>query len=410
MTTIAETSTFAAPRSWTLPRAASFGVVAATTAMLLAASSAPSPLYAVYQATYGFSSLTLTAIFAVYVLALLATLLTVGRLSDYLGRRPVLAASLVLEAGAMTVFLDAHGVGALFAARIVQGIATGAAVGVLGAYLLDLQPPDGSRLGSLVNSAAATGGLGLGAAATGVLVQYAPHPTRLVFVILASTFVVLAAASALLPETVTRRPGAGRALRPQVAVPTAARRAFGTAAPMMASSWMLGGLMLSVGGSLLAGVFATTNHAVIGAVLGLFAVTGALMVVALRELPPARMSRIGTVTLLAGVITLVVALATTTLWLFVVSIAIAGAGFGPTVLGAFRSMSLLAAPHERAALISAIYVASYLAFSLPAVVAGVVLTRVALRPTALVYAVIVGVVVAATLVLEARTTRPASAG
>jgi MFS family permease len=309
----------------------------------------------------------------------------------------------------MVVFLDAHGVAALFAARIVQGIATGAAVGVLGAYLLDLQPPDGSRLGTLVNSAAATSGLGIGAAATGVLVQYAPHPTRLVFVILSTAFVVLAAASLVLPETVTRRPGAAAAMRPQVAVPPAARRAFATAAPMMASSWMLGGLMLSVGGSLLAGVFATTNHAVIGAVLGLFAVAGALTVVALRELAPERMTRIGTVTLLVGVLAFVVALATTTLWLFVVSIAIAGAGFGPTFLGAFRTMSLLAAPNERAALISAIYVASYLAFSVPAVVAGLVLTRVDLRPTALVYAVVVSVVVAGTLALEARTSRSVAA-
>ena len=162
---------------------------------------------------------------------------------------------------------------------------------------------------------------------------------------------------------------------------------------------------------LLAGVFATTNHAVIGAVLGLFAVAGAFTVIALRELAPQRMTRIGTVTLLVGVITFVVALATTTLWLFVLSIAIAGAGFGPTFLGAFRTMSLLAAPNERAALISAIYVASYLAFSLPAVVAGVVLTRVDLRPTALVYAVVVSLVVAGTLVFEARTSRsePASA-
>src|SRR5690348_5019332 len=85
----------------TLPRAASFWVVAGTTAVLTAASSAPSPLYPVYQGAFGFSSITLTAIFAAYVLALLTSLLTVGRLSDYLGRRPVLAVALLVEAAAM---------------------------------------------------------------------------------------------------------------------------------------------------------------------------------------------------------------------------------------------------------------------------------------------------------------------
>ena len=84
----------------------------------------------------------------------------------------------------MALFLGADDVGLLLTARIVQGFATGAAIGVLGAYLLDLQPRDGSRLGSLVNSVAPTFGLGLGAIATGLLVQYGPHPTRLIFAIL----------------------------------------------------------------------------------------------------------------------------------------------------------------------------------------------------------------------------------
>ena len=157
-------------------------MVAATTAALPAASSAPSPLYPVYQAEFGFSAITLTVIFAVYVFALMMSLLTVGRLSDYVGRRVVLAGALLVEAGAMGVFVAADGVGWLLCARIVQGFATGAAIGVLGAYLLDLQPSDGSRLGSLVNSVAPTFGLGLGAIVTGLLVQYAPHPTRLIFV------------------------------------------------------------------------------------------------------------------------------------------------------------------------------------------------------------------------------------
>jgi MFS family permease len=176
MTTLAAETNDSSERTRVLSRRPAFWTVAGATATLLAASSAPSPLYAVYQQEYRFSAITLTAVFAVYVLALLASLLTVGRISDVLGRRPVLAVALVVEALAMVVFLDARSVGWLFAARTVQGVATGAAVGVLGAYLLDLQPTDGSRLGSLMNGVAATGGLGIGAAATGALVQYARTP------------------------------------------------------------------------------------------------------------------------------------------------------------------------------------------------------------------------------------------
>src|ERR1700680_3772044 len=166
-----------------LPRPVAFWLVAAAIAIVTAASSAPSPLYPVYQAQYRFSEITLTAVFAVYVFSLLVSLLTVGRLSDYVGRRLVLAGALALEAGAMTLFVGSGGLGGVLWARIVQGFATGAAFGVAGAYLFDLQPSDGSRLGSLVNTAAPTFGIGLGAISTGLLVQYAPLPTRLVFII-----------------------------------------------------------------------------------------------------------------------------------------------------------------------------------------------------------------------------------
>jgi MFS family permease len=392
------------PTGHVLPRAAAFWLVTGTTATLLAASSAPSPLYPVYQAEFGFSAITLTAIFSVYVLALLLSLLTVGRLSDFLGRRPVLAAGLVVEAGAMAVFLGANDVAALFAARVVQGLATGAAIGVLGAYLLDLQPPGNSRLGSLVNSAAATGGLGLGAAATGVLIQYGPHPTRLVFVIFTALFLALALATAVLPETVQRTTGVRAALRPRVAVPASARRAFARAVPTMASTWMLGGLMLSVGGSLLAGVFAQDNHAVVGLILGLFAGSAAVTSVLLRQQAPERMSRLGTLLLFAGTGLFLIALASSSLTVFVIGALIAGSGFGPAFLGAFRTVSQLAAPHERAALISAIYVVSYLAFSIPALVAGLLITSDGLRNTSLGYGAVVALVAAGALAYETRAT------
>src|ERR1700722_14819409 len=142
-----------------VPRTFAFWLVALTLSILTAASAAPSPLYRIYQADYKFSEITLTVIFAVYVFPLLMGLLTVGRLSDYVGRRVVLASALIVEAGSMALFLAADGVGWLLLARIVQGLATGAAISGLAAYLLDLQPSDRSRLGPLLNGVAPTFGL-----------------------------------------------------------------------------------------------------------------------------------------------------------------------------------------------------------------------------------------------------------
>jgi MFS family permease len=384
-----------------LPRAAAFWVVGATVAALLAASSAPSPLYPIYQQEFGFSALELTAIFAVYVLALLLSLLTVGRLSDFIGRRPVLAGALVVEAAAMTVFLAAEGTHWLLAARVVQGFATGAAIGVLGAYLLDLQPADGRRLGSLVNSVAPGVGLGVGALGTGLLVQYGPYPTRLTFALLAALFAVLAAVTAALPETVRPVPGVLASLRPRVAVPSRARRPFAAALPTMMSTWALGGLMFSVGGSVVRTVFDRPNTAVVGIVLAVFAGSAAVTGILVSPLSPTRIERLGAAALAVGAGAFLVALAASSLTLFVGAGVVAGSGFGSAFLGSMRSLTQLAEPHERAALLSAVFVASYLAFSIPALVAGVLIPRIGLLDTAIGYAGLVALGALASLALAA---------
>ncbi|MFD7447210.1 MFS transporter [Streptomyces sp. NPDC059909] len=166
----------------------------------------------------------LTTIFAIYVAALLVALPIVGGLSDHIGRRPVLAAALIVEAAAMVVFLTADGVGPPLVARILQGLATGAAAGALSAGLLDLQPSPTSPLGPLLNTVAPAAGLAAGALGTGVLLQYAPAPTTLVFALFTAVFVLLAAAVFFLPEPVTPRPGAWASLRPRACVPPQARQ------------------------------------------------------------------------------------------------------------------------------------------------------------------------------------------
>jgi hypothetical protein len=143
------------PGRRTLPKAAAFWILAVLFLMLFFASAAASPLYPVYQVQFGFSAATLTAVFAVYVLVLLATLLFFGTVSDYLGRLPVIVMALVFSVAGCAVFLAAHGVGALYAARSLQGIATGLASGAAGAALIELQPA-GSQRASLVTSAFST--------------------------------------------------------------------------------------------------------------------------------------------------------------------------------------------------------------------------------------------------------------
>ena len=187
-------------------------------ALLVFASSAPSPLYGVYQQKWQFSATTLTEIFGVYALALIVTLLVVGPQSDYVGRRPVIVGALVVEIGAMALFLAATGVGWLYAARVLQGCAVGAATSALSAALIDLQPA-GSTRAPVVNSFTPGFGLALGALVASALVQYGPAPTHLIWWLLLGGFVLAIPAVLAVPESVVRHPGALRSLRPRLGVP-----------------------------------------------------------------------------------------------------------------------------------------------------------------------------------------------
>jgi MFS family permease len=96
------------------------------------------PLYVIYQQEFGFSQITLTLIYAAYVIGNITALLFFGRLSDHIGRRPTAIASNALLIVATLVFLFAKGVATLYTARVVSGFAIGIASGTANAWLAEL--------------------------------------------------------------------------------------------------------------------------------------------------------------------------------------------------------------------------------------------------------------------------------
>lgn len=395
------------PARFRLSPPVAFTVVAATFVWFLAASSAPSPLYVVYQERFAFTEFTLTAVFAVYVLALIAALLVVGALSDHVGRRPVLLGAVALEVVALLLFLVADGVGWLLAARIVQGIATGAATATLPAALVDLAPRPG-RAG-LVNGIAPLAGLGLGGLVCGALVEFAPGPTRLIWVLLLGGLLIAAVLIAVIPETIDRRPGALASLRPRVGVPPRLRSGFVGVVPTLVASWSLSGLYLSLGPSVVTDVFGVRSHLVGGLVVATLCLTGALAAFLLRGRPPVRVLAPSAAVLALGTLVTLAGVASGLLVVATVGTLVAGVGFGAAAFATFGTLSTLAEPHERGELFAATYTLSYLAFSVPAMIAGVAATVAGLRPTALVYGGVIVVVGAVATVLgrrvAARTTR-----
>ena len=372
-----------------LPRPVAFAAITAIFVLFAAAASAPSPLYVVYQQEWGFSATTLTVVFAVYVMGLIASLLLLGALSDHVGRRPVLAAAIGLEAVALVLFIRAGDVQILLLARVAQGIATGAALTTLGATLVDLNPPHSPGRAGVVNGVAPIGGLALGALGCGALVQFAPAPTHLVYALLLAGMVLAAAAVAALPETSARRPGGLASLTPRLGIPARLRPDVYALVPILVASWALGGLYLSLGPSVAASLFGLSNHLIGGLVVTLLCGAGALTAFALRAWPADRILRTGAILLTAGTALTLAGMQAHTVALAGVGTAVAGIGFGASALACFGALARLAAPAERGELFAVGYVIAYLAFSVPAVLAGFASTSFGLRSTAVVYSLAV---------------------
>ena len=367
-----------------LPRAVAFWLVGGVFFLLFVAAAAPSPLYGVYQTQWRFSATALTAVFAAYALFLLVTLLVFGSLSDYLGRRRVILAGLAMAAAACGLFLAAHNVELLFAARALQGAAVGTATSAIGAALIDLQP-DGSGRAPVVTTAAALLGLAAGGLGTSALVQYGPSPTHLVWWLLIGVTLAAAVAVLMMPETALRRAGVLASLRPRVGVPRQARGTFAMALPCLIAVWMISGFYLSLGPALAAQVLHSADLLWGGLVIFLLAGIGGAASVAFRRASGPAAMLAGCLALPAGVVVTLAAIETTSAAAFLAGTAVAGAGFGTAMLGAFRTVSAVAAPGQRASLIAAYFIVSYAAFSIPVVAAGVAVTHVGLHRTALVY-------------------------
>ncbi|MEW1863468.1 MFS transporter [Streptomyces sp. NPDC088194] len=343
---------------------------------LLAASSAPTPLYAVYQGEWGFSPITTTIVFGVYAVAVLVSLLVFGKISDHIGRKPVLFVALAAQAAAMVVFATAGGVDVLMAGRVVQGVATGAALGAIGAGLLDID-----RIkGSVANSFAPPIGTAVGALASGLVVRFLPAPTHLVYYLLLGVFALQALGVTALKEPVTRKPGALASMVPEIKLPRAARGSIAVAAPVLFAVWSLAGFYGSLGPAITSRL--VHSDSVVYGGLGLFVLAGAaaLSVPLLRETPTRTV-------MVSGVSALIVGVAVTVLSIgsgaggtgsevgFFAGSAVAGFGFGAGFQGGIRLVLPLVQPHERAGVLSLLYVVSYLGMGVPAVIAGVLVVH-----------------------------------
>ena len=369
---------------------AGFWLVAYAFAVTMAFSAVPTPLYVLYAARDGFGSLTVTVVFAVYAAGVAVSLLLAGHLSDWAGRRRMLAAAIVVNLVSGVVFLTWLSVPGLLVARFVSGISIGLLTATATAHLTELHRAGfprgpGARAGGsadVVATAANLGGIGLGPLLGGLLAQYAPDPLHLPYWVAEGLLLAALVALAVVPETVTPmqpRP----AYRPQrVRVPAESRPAFFAAGSTGAVVFAVFGLFNSLAPSFLAGPLHQGSHALAGVVACAVFGAAAVSQILLARVPLGRLLRAGIVVLVAGIAAITVAIWVTSLPLLLIGGVLAGAGGGATFKGAVSTVIAIAPPQARGEVLAGYFLAAYLGLAAPVVGLGVA-TRYLSAPVAL---------------------------
>ncbi len=345
--------------------------------LLLWASSAPSVLYPLWAAEWGFSPLVQTSVYSCYPVALIVVLLVGGGISDRIGRRKAMLAGMAVIALACLFLVAAQGLGWLYAGRILQGLGTGLALGASNAAIIESEPGGNTaRAASTITVAAATG-LFVGPILTGTLVQFAPFPLHLglgvLLALILGSLVLLVAVRDAGGPTVTVRPPAR--WRPQaIRVPRELWPKFAVSALAATASYASGALALSLGAQMARDLVQTSNALVIGLLLAMTPLGILGVALGVRRIRPVAAMLVGGLVTTAGLSCLLLTAATGQLWLFMVALGLSGLGQGLLILGGLGLATSYAPVAHRGQTLSAVYLVAYLGQAVTAVAVGLLAT------------------------------------
>jgi MFS family permease len=338
--------------------------------LFLVGTSLITPLIPLYQDRLDFSQATVTLFFVAYVVTLVPSMLTLGQLSDRVGRRVVVLGAIATLAVAQVVLLLEPGLPGLLGARAVQGAATGAFSGTCTAFLIDAAPVGRRRQVSVMASVSIRLGLGLGPGLAGVLAEYAGAPLRLPFEV---HLVMLAAAALItlsLPETVRVR--SRRPLTLALGVRPAERAVFWRVlVPSGVLFALFEGVALGLVPVFLVREIGITNYAIVGLSGFLIMTSGALSQVLLPRLAPAPAIGWGLAAAAVASAGVVAGRPTGSAALVLAAVALTGAACGLVFKGGVELCARIAPEADRGKLLSAYYTACYLGgFSVPLLIIG----------------------------------------
>jgi len=352
-----------------------FWLIGAVFAVSMAFSTVPAPLYPIYQREDGFTSFTVTVIFAVYAVGVVTSLLLAGHLSDWAGRKRVLLPALALEALAAVLFLAWPALPGLIIARFLTGLGVGMITATATAYLLELHAADRPDAGrgrfEVVSAAANLGGLGAGTLIAGALAQFVAAPLRTPYVVFLVLLALSAVAVVAAPETVVA-PDSPPRYRPQrIRVASNDRSGYAVATASAFTAFAVFGLFTSLAPSFVAGALHHPSRLLAGSLA--FLVFGAAAFTQALSGPLTGRQRFtaGLIAQASGLIVLAFGMRFTSLALFLAGGAVAGAGAGVLFKSGVGAVAQMAPADERGEALAGLFLIAYLGLIGPALGLGI---------------------------------------
>lgn len=385
-------------------RSLALAAVAGGLAILFVGATLPTPLYPLYGRAFGFGGITLTLIYAVYVLGNLIALLFFRRLSDQIGRRVATMPAIGFGVLSTFVFLFADSTAWLFAARVLSGLATGFRAGTATVWIAELQPRDNKAAAASLATAANFAGLAIAPLLAGALAQLAPWPLRLSYVVYLTMLLAVGAAVLMAPETVKDRTSRLRdlALRPRLGVPREIRLSFMAPAATAFATFALIGFYAALAPSLLRESLRQTSPVVAGGVVFELFLVAAVVAAMAGKLSERSAMLCGLALLLPSLALLVTAQLARSLLLISLAAACGGVSAALGYRGSLAVINRIAPNDRRSEVVSGYLIAVYLGNSLPVIGIGLLSAVIGATVAHVLFATAIALLAAGALVTGIR--------
>ena len=347
-----------------------FMTAATSFAVIYIASAAPVPLFAIYRQTLGLTHSDLSWAAVAYFAGAVTALLMFAKISDYLGRRIVIFANLLLTILGCLIFLDLAGLPMLLAGRFIQGFACGLASSTVAAYVVDNAPSSPPWLGAVVTGAAPMLGLAGGSLASGALRQYGSGSLSMIFIVIITMLMACSVMLAFSPETVFRSQGGSRSLKPQIRIPLSIRPFRPAACATFVGTWSIGGFYLPFSASMAVEQLHTNNTFIAAAIFACmmtpYLVGGSLA----GRMKPVNAQRVGMIVFTLCMAGVIASLKSSSVFFFLLATVGAGIAWGIAFTGSMRTILGNISKKDRAGVLSSVFLISYSGAAIPNMIVG----------------------------------------